>query len=252
MRAFTASQLLSLWEHGLAQPAWQRALSLLAASLPDFTAEDLAKLPVGQRDACLLDLRERVFGHRLRSLATCPACGERLELSFDITDIRIESAAGPDEGQMRGPDDRLSLAMDGYEATFRPPNSLDLAAIAGMRSPEQARLHLLERCVLSAEENGKVCEVADLPEPITAAIAERIASSDPQGDVQISLSCPACAHEWQAAFDILTFFWVEINAWAQRILREVHLLARAYGWREEDILALSPWRRQAYLQMVTG
>ena len=42
------------------------------------------------------------------------------------------------------------------------------------------------------------------------------------------------------------------TAWAVRLLGEVHELASAYGWREHDVLALSPWRRQAYLQMVRG
>ena len=51
-------------------------------------------------------------------------------------------------------------------------------------------------------------------------------------------------------FDIVSFFWAEIDAWARRVLREVNVLARAYGWRESDILALSPVRRQIYLSMV--
>ncbi|HSB10234.1 MAG TPA: phage baseplate protein, partial [Blastocatellia bacterium] len=32
----------------------------------------------------------------------------------------------------------------------------------------------------------------------------------------------------------------------------VHTLASAYGWRESDILNLSPWRRQLYLTLVNG
>jgi hypothetical protein len=32
----------------------------------------------------------------------------------------------------------------------------------------------------------------------------------------------------------------------------VHLLARAYGWRETDILALSARRRQSYIELIEG
>jgi hypothetical protein len=64
------------------------------------------------------------------------------------------------------------------------------------------------------------------------------------------MSCPACQHEWLAMFDILSFFWTEIEAWAYRTLRQVHTLASAYGWREADVLAISAWRRQRYLEMV--
>ncbi len=54
---------------------------------------------------------------------------------------------------------------------------------------------------------------------------------DPQGDVQIALSCPQCSHRWHAPLDIVSFVWSEIHAWAVRLLRDVHALASAYGWR---------------------
>jgi hypothetical protein len=52
-------------------------------------------------------------------------------------------------------------------------------------------------------------------------------------------------------FDIVSFFWTELSAQAKRLLREVHTLARGYGWREADILAMSARRRQLYLDLVT-
>jgi hypothetical protein len=73
---------------------------------------------------------------------------------------------------------------------------------------------------------------------------------DPQGDVQIALNCTQCSHRWDAPLDIASFVWSEIHAWVVRLLNEVHALALAYGWRESDILAMSPWRRQAYLELI--
>ena len=52
------------------------------------------------------------------------------------------------------------------------------------------------------------------------------------------------------ALDIASFVWSEIHAWAIRLLHDVHALALAYGWREVDILTMSPWRRQAYLELI--
>ena len=83
---------------------------------------------------------------------------------------------------------------------------------------------------------------------VVDAIVAHMAQADPQADIQLSLVCPQCGHQWQAAFDIASFFWSEINAWANRMLREVHILASRYGWSETDILAMSPWRRQFYLE----
>jgi hypothetical protein len=50
-------------------------------------------------------------------------------------------------------------------------------------------------------------------------------------------------------FDIASFLWRETHGWAQGTLRDVHGLAAAYGWREEDVLRLSPTRRQIYLEL---
>jgi hypothetical protein len=43
--------------------------------------------------------------------------------------------------------------------------------------------------------------------------------------------------------------WTELRAHARRLLREVDVLARAYGWTEPDVLALDERRRAAYLEL---
>jgi hypothetical protein len=89
-----------------------------------------------------------------------------------------------------------------------------------------------------------------LPAEVVSGIAESMAQADPLADIQLKIDCPSCRHRWRAAFDIVSFLWTEIEAWAGRMLSEVHTLARAYGWREAEILALSATRRQFYLEMV--
>ena len=76
-----------------------------------------------------------------------------------------------------------------------------------------------------------------------------MAEADPQADVQLALVCPACGHTWQATFEIVSFLWAELSAWAERTLADVHALASTYGWREADILAMSARRRQRYLEL---
>ena len=247
MRALSASELLDIRERGLTQQPIQRALTLLAAACPETPPDALAKLSIGQRDAHLLTLREWVFGPQLVGLATCPGCGERLELTFNITDIRV--APGPDPAEST---EELSLNVAGYEIHFRLPNSLDLAAVAGSEQVAESRGRLLQRCLLAIRHNGQERSADELPVDVIDAVVERITLADPQADVQLDLSCSSCAHQWLATFDIVSFFWTEIEAWGYRILRQVHTLAAAYGWREADILAMSPWRRRFYLEMVSG
>ncbi len=254
MRPLSAQELLDAWERGSSEPPVGRALTLLAAACPETPPEELARESVGRRDGRLLTLREWTFGPRLMSVAACPACGERLETAFDMDDIRVGGTAdeAPDYAAA-DPIGPLSLSVAGYELTFRLPDSLDVAALAGGESLDGARLRLLGRCVLSARgPEGDETPPDRLPEAVLQAVVDRMAAADPQGDVELALSCPACAHAWPAVFDIASFFWTEVDAWARGLLHEIHALACAYGWCEAEILDLSPRRRRSYLELVGG
>jgi hypothetical protein len=244
MRALSALELLEVWERGLAQGPVERALTLLAAACPETPLEVLASFSIGRRDADLLTLRERTFGSQMASVAMCPQCGEQLEFSFSAADLRVSPPSEPEQVTV--------LTVDGYELQFRPPNSLDLAALISQPDPADQQRLLIESCLLVAHREGEPIAVAQLPANIIDAIEDGMARADPQADVRLAISCPACNHQWQGIFDIVTFFWSEIESWASRILHEVHLLASAYGWHEREILALSPRRRQFYLDRVSG
>lgn len=176
--------------------------------------------------------------------ANCHACQERLEFVLDAADMLIASGVEHDE-QVR------QVIIDGHTLHFRLPNSLDLAAIARCRDVASARNLLLQRCILHIEQDGTETTIEAMPETIITTLAAQMAEHDPQAEMLLELSCPACNHNWSMLFDIVVFLWNEVCAQAKRLLREVHTLAQAYGWREADILSLSPARRQFYLEMVS-
>jgi hypothetical protein len=247
MRTLSTAELLAVWEQGAAQSDVERALLLLEAVCPDRSREALAELNIGERDESLLELRERLFGTMLHGLATCLQCHEVLELVFTVHDVRgAESSRLPAEAGGTA----FSLQFGGYELRVRLPNSRDLQEVAAVNGLPEARRMLFERCVLGAQRNGETCQASEVPDEVLQIAEAQMAEADPQGDLQLSLTCPGCGHRWQAGLDIASFFWSEIHAWALRLLEDVHRLASAYGWREADILALSPWRRQAYLELV--
>jgi uncharacterized protein (UPF0212 family) len=242
MLPLSASSLLTLWEQGEAQSSVRQALLLLAAFCPDMPPEDLAKLSIGRRDGILLKLRDQLFGSHLVSVARCPACGDRLQLTFNVSDVRTvtgEKQAEP-----------LTVRLDGFVVCFRLTDSNDQASIAECDDITVGRRLLLRRCLLEVRRNGEEQPAEQVSEKILEAVSEKMAQADPQADVQLDLTCPACSHAWSAAFDIVSYFWQEIDSWAQRILRDIHLLASAYGWREADILNMSARRRQFYLEMI--
>lgn len=244
MRTLSALELLEVWERGLDQGPVERALTLLAAACPETLPDALASLSIGRRDADLLALRERTFGSQMASVAMCPQCGERLELSFNAADLRVDPPSEPERV--------TSLNVDGYDVQFRPPNSLDLASLTSQPDTADQRRVLSEHCILAAHREGESISAEQLPPSVIDAVEDGMARADPQADVTLAISCPSCDHQWQGIFDIVAFFWGEIDAWASRILHEVHILALAYGWHEREILALSPGRRQFYLEMVGG
>lgn len=246
MRALSTAELLTVWERGVSQPPAHRAVTLLALVCADAPPFELAQLPIGRRDTRLLALREQTFGPRLLSLSECPKCGARIELEFDVADVRAETESGAAEAAAP-----ITLRRNNFAVTFRLPNTLDLAAAAEAGNPSGARQRLLERCVLSAlDAKGDEVPPAALPEELLTAVAARMSEADPQADVQLAIVCPQCHHQWNAPFDIAGFFWTELHACAQRLLGEIHELASAYGWREADIQNLSAARRQVYLELV--
>ena len=244
MHALSAQKILSIWEVGLKQHPIDRYLLILAMAFPEISQEELPVLSIGQRDRYLLAIREATFGTELASFTRCPACQEPLEFTCTTTDITVL----PD---VEASSQMYQVSIDGYELAFRVPNSLDLAAIVHCSNLIVAQQLLIDRCVLRASRYAVDMTPADLPEAVTRALVEQMAEHDPQAEIQIALTCPACEHCWSQLFDISAFIWVEIAAYAKRLLRETHTLARAYGWREADILALSATRRAFYLEMVT-
>jgi hypothetical protein len=89
-----------------------------------------------------------------------------------------------------------------------------------------------------------------LPADVRGALAQAMAEADPLAEVLANVACPACGTEFVADLDVGSFVWGELHARARRLLREVHVLARAYGWTEEEVLALPEPRRAAYLSLV--
>ncbi len=243
MKALSAIELLSIWELGLSQSAPQRALLLLRAAFPDKDPDQLAQLSIGQRDSQLLALRESTLGSQIVSLVDCPNCDNSLELNFTVSDIR--------QSFLSEQVSSLELETEAYKIEFRLPNSLDLLAVNHLSEMSEVTQELLKYCIISAQYKGQSIPFEQIPPQVNQALQEQMEQADPQAEIKLVLNCPDCGHQWQAIFDILTFFWQELTAWVQRILREVHQLASTYGWREADILAMSPQRRQLYLDMIS-
>jgi hypothetical protein len=242
MQPLNAANLLSIWERGRIASPGERALLLLAASEPAAEQHHQGEWTVGRRDAALLQLRAQLFGEQISGLTTCPQCSERLELDFSVNTILVPPA--------KDIPTTLSIATGEYDVLFRLPNAQDMAELERFRDDHALDRLLLQRCLLRAQQGGELCSAIELPQQIVDGIATQMAKADPQAEVELALDCPACGVQSQVLFDIVTFLWREIEVWALRTLSEVHIFASAYGWSEREILALSSWRRQFYLERI--
>lgn len=234
-RSLTSADLLDAWDRCAGLPLSKRGV-LLAAHAAGETYENVETLSLGTRDRFLMSVRERLFGTAVTARVDCPRCGEGVQSTFSSSDV-------VDSGQGRGVVE-YEIEAAGCVVKFRLPNSADLAVVDGLRDSSAVREILLRRCIVSAP--------ADAGAEVFDAVVKAMGEAEPEADIELALECPGCGHHWFAAFDILAFFWSELTAWARRVLREVHVLASAYGWSEGEVLSLSPLRRQMYMEMVTG
>jgi hypothetical protein len=208
------------------------------APVTEALAEELA---VGDREALLLELRRLTFGDRLAALADCRACGEALDLDLAVTGLLVPPAPDP------RPELTTELEAEGsrWKARFRRPTGADQAAAAAR--PASAGPILLARCVSTLERaDGVRLPPAEAPAGVALALERLLAESDPQAEIRLDVACPVCGEAFAASLDAADYLFRELLAEGDRLYREVAAVARAFHWREADILALPRARRQAY------
>jgi hypothetical protein len=232
----SAAAIVEIWERGLYQHPVDRALTVLCV-LTGRSHRELAELPVEQRDSQLLEWRGRIFGGPLSGYATCPRCGCDVDVSVSVAGL----------GATVEHEERFPVETGGKTLRVRMPTSLDLAAAAQCDTVQTARRELARRCA-QGEDDGDLDDDGLADEDVAAIEAELGRRAGTSGAL-IELVCPDCGHGWELGLDVAAFLWREIEIVATRLLRNVDVLARRYGWTERDIFALSPARRNFYLEL---
>ena len=234
MAALSSNNLLSVWEQSAQRHPIDRALLLFAIARPHTPPNNLADMPLGVRNAALMELRRNSFGEQLDAWLDCTKCGERLEFTIDPAQL-----PPPPSGN------ESLLVVAGHR--FNHPTSRHMASLTNTTNPDDIALQLMRECAESAEELPQ--DAAALTE-LLDAVDSAMEAADPWAELTLDIHCPACGQEDSIAFDIATYLWEEIDSHARRLLDDIHTLAEAYGWSEPDILALSDARRAAYLDRV--
>lgn len=223
----------------------ERANALLERCLDeDDPAALVASLVAGDREALLLQLRRLTLGETLDSVLPCAECGEPMELELRVDDLLVDAYEAPRPS--------YELTIDAADppliVRFRLPTQADVreAAASANADPDDARAQLIARCVSNAAGGALDDASAEATAAIEAAMAER----DPQAEIELDLTCPACATLFSVVFDTASFLLQELDARAAALFEEVHALALHYHWSEREILAMSPSRRERYIGLL--
>lgn len=233
------ARLLDAWEEAAAMPSAARGAVLLVHGRR-YSLDAVLDLPLGEATVLVAQLYAEEFGDEVEGLLPCEGCGEVLEVGLSISTLyRLGEASG--NGR------ECRVVTDAGELTVRPPTTRDLLAVGGR--PDPARV-LLARCV--SDISGTPVDPAALDTDTAErldSLAEELAGA---AAVVVRTSCPCCSAEARTSVDVGGLLWDHVSAAAPELLAEVALLASAFGWREADVLALSPVRRRAYLGLAYG
>lgn len=241
MRRLATRDLLGLWDTGLDLDAAGRALVLAGAVRKDSSVSETG--PIGHVTARILSLRSDLLGVQLTATAVCPGCTAQAELPIEV-------------GALLSLEDKIidepaALEMDGYFVRWRPMSVLDLRAASRHDEPVAAESELLRRCVIKAVDTSGARRAADqLPDRLRDGLADAMEAADPLAEVLVAVTCPECLHPFDVDFDAASYVWSEVDQLAREHLIDVHTLARAYGWTEDEVLSLSESRRATYLRII--
>lgn len=205
---------------------------VLTAALGPEDADVWWAVPVHARITLAVAVAELATGQAIEVTLPC-ACGETASLELTAAELLAfarDRAAGRTELDVGGVRVRIPVGRD----------QLRWLELGRARASDAD----LARGVLSQLAGGVALEDADLP-----AIERALAEADPLVDFQIDSSCPDCGAALHAAVDLEAIALGRLRRVQRTLIEEVHALASAYHWTEEQIVALPAWRRGEYLAL---
>ena len=248
-----AETILALWEAAEGPGGGRgrtvgRAARLLAAA----GEADPGALSLGTAAARLLALRARLVGDALEGVADCPACAARHEVRLDATAFAAPTFDAPtldpptlDPPTLDGGPADVPIVVEhgGWRALLRVPSLDDWEAAARCVDAQAGAALLREAAILTSDGPGEP------PEGLIEAIEAALDAAEPLADARLTMVCDACGVAWEVGLDPAAFLVSEIATLARRQMAEIAALARAYGWSETAILAISPARRRVYREL---
>jgi hypothetical protein len=202
---------------------------------------EVMDLPLGVRDQLLLCLYEQTFGPRIQSTVQCAACHEHVELGLDTAELLAHVLREANETTAPTADDIEGFRLkDGTR--FRVPTLGDQLAVAALPARAAVR-ELVARTLIDAPDD-------ELDEVALARLQDAMTAVAPLVELDIELVCSECRHGQTLHFEIGEHLAASLLREREVLLREIHLLASAYGWSLDAILSLPRRQRHRLVSFV--
>ncbi|OAN36775.1 hypothetical protein [Mycolicibacterium iranicum] len=222
----------------------QQITDLLTACLLDaegqrFDESQIWGMAVSSRVAWLLALAAIEDPNPFTVTFACQGrdCGQPIEVELSLGEVLEAATETPDEPFA------VHIGSDRYMLR-RPTGADQVAWLQTAYGSEVLAQRAIASSLIVEGPSGE-------PGPeVVAAIDAYLDVADPLVRFTLTAVCPYCgdAAEHDAG---LAEAALRILSLAQtRTIADVHGLARAYGWTENEVLGLPAWRRQAYLDLV--
>jgi hypothetical protein len=236
--------LIGAWDPAATGNAHRRLAALLAAlEGSDAHADGSPGIDthggdtLGDRNRRLLALHRDLIGTPLEARVACRRCGVDSEFLVPVEAIRDLPSHDREA--------RVTVRLGRRPYTFRLPRMADLEAAGAAAGARGIRLTVIERCRLRGDGG-------DIPELVAHRLAARFEALDPAANIVVNLACSGCAARLAVSVDVASFVAQSIDRLVESLLSDINTLAAAYGWDEARILALPPWRRRRYIELIVS
>ena len=190
-------------------------------------------LPVADRGRVMIAVYFNTYGTRIENTVTCPSCSNRFDLSFTMDEWVNDLVQVKPDSPERGEGDYPFRAPGGVK--FRLPTGEDEIAVTGM-APGAAEAELLRRCL----PDGTLKFDPGILQRTMHEIA-------PLADAEFEARCPECAGMQPLHFDLQQYLLSSLLGERNKLVNEIHLLSKIYGWGLNEILELPRSMRRSFV-----
>lgn len=243
LRALDGTTELAVAEAAAASRSRPEAVTAIIAALFETidgrpaTTELARALPSGTREWLLQWSAYRLNPGTRWFEAECVHCGAPYDLALDLSHPVYRGAAGaPTE---------VTVETSLGTRSFAVPTGAHEEQLAETSNAGDPRRVFAALCGLSEAAAG---DASQFDEHDLQLIDEALEAASPDAADAISATCPDCGRSTESRIDPLLFAFPDES----RILRDIHVIAGAYGWPPDAILRLSARHRAFHAGMIAG